>query len=119
MKPVDQTVLHVPGVSKGNCQQAAVASILHLDIDEVPNFVESDNFWNDFHVFMKSKGYEVVSLEPHRSPLCYYLAYGKTERGTRHACVYWGGQLVHDPHPSKAGLMEVDEINLIVPIEIF
>ena len=36
MKPVDQTRFGCPG---GNCYQAVIASILELDLEEVPDFM--------------------------------------------------------------------------------
>jgi hypothetical protein len=118
MKRVDQTILHVEGVSLGNCQQAVVASVLGLPIEDVPNFNECRGFWNGYHAFLKSRGFIDVELPNNRCPDCFYLAYGKSPRGVLHAVVYHGGNLAHDPHPSRAGIIAVDEVHLIVPIEI-
>ncbi len=121
VKPVDQTKFYVEGVSRGNCQQAATASILGLDLDAVPNFMEADEvvgFWGAYYGFLKQRGYVDIELPPTRAPDCFYLAYGRSSRGVLHAVVYRAGKLVHDPHPSREGVLEVKEIHLIVPIEI-
>ena len=119
MKPVDQDRFYVEGVSRGNCQQAATASILGLPLADVPNFHDCENgFWEGYYGFLRSRGFTDVQLPPDRCPECFYLAYGKSARGVLHACVYRGGLLVHDPHPSRSGLIAVKEIHLIVPIEI-
>jgi hypothetical protein len=118
MHKVDQTRFYAAGVSRGNCQQAAVASILGLPLEEVPNFAEAESFWSSFHAFLKERGYIVVELPGNRVPECYYLAYGPAARGARHACIYRAGKLVHDPHPDRTGLINVEQINLIVPVEI-
>lgn len=119
MKPVDQTIFSVPGVSRGNCQQAAVASILGLPLEQVPNFNDCmEGFWQGYENFLLSKGFIDVRLPGNHVPECFYLAYGKSARGVLHACVYRDGHLAHDPHPSRAGLVAVDEVHLIVPVEI-
>ena len=119
MKPVDQTCFFVPGESCGNCQQAAVASILGLDLSDVPNFVEDPaEFWPTYHTFLRSRGFIDVALPKERHPDCFYLAYGPSSRGVQHAVIYRAGKLVHDPHPSREGILEVREVHLIVPIEI-
>jgi len=38
MKKVDQTKLHVPPFHNGNCMNAAFASILEIDIEDIPCF---------------------------------------------------------------------------------
>jgi hypothetical protein len=117
MRPVDQDKFHVKDISRGNCQQAVTASILGLSLDQVPNFVESDDFWGSYHAFLKSLGYIDVELPANHAPDCFYLAYGMSPRGVLHACVHRAGKLVHDPHPSRAGIV-VREVHLIVPAEI-
>lgn len=46
-----------------------------------------------------------------------YLASGISPRGVHHMVVMKDGKLVHDPHPSKAGIGEVEHLWLIVPID--
>jgi hypothetical protein len=57
MIPVYQTIVDA---GKGNCMQAAVASLFEMQLDEVPNFIELDN---PNHVFLQmalDKGYDVL-----------------------------------------------------------
>ena len=35
----------------------------------------------------------------------YYLVSGKSTRGVFHVCIYRNGLLVHDPHPTKEGIL--------------
>jgi hypothetical protein len=119
MNPVDQDKFYVVGVSRGNCQQAAVASLLGLPLNDVPNFIEAaQGFWPSYHAFLKSKGLVDIELPKNHVPDCYYLAYGPSARGVSHACVYFEGRLAHDPHPSRGGLLGVREVHLVVPVEI-
>ena len=116
MTPVNQTQF---GLAHGNCEQAAVASILGLPLDAVPDFIEQSNFAASYVDFLRSKGFAVVVVPPNRKPDCYYMAVGASEAtGHPHACVYREGELVHDPHPGRRGLSRVDEVHLFVPIEI-
>lgn len=119
MKPVDQDKFWSKDGDRGNCQQAAVASILGLELADVPNFHDCPNgFWDGYHDFLESRGLVDIEIPNNRAPDCFYLAYGKSPRGVLHATVYRAGKMVHDPHPSRGGIAEVSEVHLIVPIDI-
>lgn len=120
MKPVDQTNFYDPEKgTRGNCQQAAVASLLGLPLEEVPNFMEQPSgFWQSFWEFIASRGLEAIELSGLRHFDCYHLAYGQSSRGVSHAVVYANGKLVHDPHPSREGIIEVETTVLVVPANI-
>lgn len=120
MKPVDQTQFHdAEKGTHGNCQQAATASLLGLRLEEVPNFIEQPNgFWQSFWEFMSSRGLEVIDLSGARHFDCYHLAYGPSPRGVSHAVVYANGKLAHDPHPSRAGILDVETTALVVPADL-
>lgn len=45
----------------------------------------------------------------------WHLLLGTNSAGVGHACVGWGGRLIHDPNPSRAGLVTVDEVAALVP----
>jgi len=57
MIPIYQTIID-PG--KGNCMQAAVASLLELPLEQVPNFIESQNPQHDFLQLALDLGYDVL-----------------------------------------------------------
>jgi len=119
MRPILQDKFYSKELgTRGNCQQAATASILGLALEQVPNFLDAEFFWAAYHAFLKSKGFIDIELPPNSVPDCFYLAYGQSSRGVKHACIYRAGALVHDPHPSGEGIVKVDEIHIIVPIEI-
>lgn len=106
----------------GNCQQAATASLLGLRIDEVPNFMAfkdtEKGFWGSFFEFAKSRGFAVLEFGGDRHFECYHLASGPSVRGVSHAVVYRAGKLVWDPHPSRAGILEVTSVCVLVPIDL-
>lgn len=56
MKKVYQTIID-PG--KGNCMQAAVASLFEEELENVPNFISfGDDWWQEFVKYFESKGYK-------------------------------------------------------------
>ncbi|GGB00479.1 hypothetical protein GCM10011491_30850 [Brucella endophytica] len=120
---VDQTILYNPaeGSTKGNCTEAAVASILGLRLENVPDFrADGDDavtFWDAFHEFFRERGYEAIRMGGNFCPEVMYLALGISPRGAHHMVVMQDGKLLHDPHPSKAGIGDPDHTWLIVPID--
>lgn len=117
---VDQTILYKPGGSeKGNCTEAAVASILGLTLDQVPDFRAKgvENFWDEFEDFINSRGFHPLRLDGNWIPDVLYLASGLSPRGVHHMVLMRGGKLVHDPHPSKAGISETNHIWVLVPFD--
>ena len=117
MKPVDQDRFYDKEKgTKGNCLQAAVASILGLSLHEVPNFMEAEEgFWPAYHRFLEKHGYIVFEPRGNVEPECFYIAHGESPRGIMHSVVYFDGKLAHDPHPSR-GDIKVSYIHLLLPI---
>ena len=48
-------------------------------------------------------------------PPVYHLMSGLSPRGFGHRCVGFGGQVLWDPHPSRAGLTSVWSVGFLVP----
>ena len=126
MIPVDQTRFHKADdngntVEYGNCMQAAVASILELPLDFVPNFIEQDPGPQYCHhnmmVFFRRLGFDLVGFygKEARGFDGYYLAYGPAKRGVSHMVIEKDCKLAHDPHPSREGLIEVKGTYAIIP----
>jgi len=125
MKPAMQTIFDDV---YGDCFRACVAAIFEFSIEEMPNFWEQtqdvSEFWqlnNDW--MMKNCGFKVLSV--HFSPedkhvvsglLC--VACAKSPRGDADHAALWRDGLLHDPHPSQAGLAEdPDTFIIFVPID--
>jgi len=123
LTPVDQQILHDPENGRfGDCQRACIASLLDLRPDDVPHFYEDGTeitFWKRLNSFLAS--IELVHLETQTINFrlaqfrekadLYHMIYGQTERGTQHAVIGLNGDIIHDPHPSKAGFLESDRDN--------
>lgn len=117
MKPQRQTTFggaDAPDDEKGNCFAACVASILEVELAELPNFVvigSPSNWWTRTQEWLHEHyGVMPFCMEtrawlPHE---VLTIASGPGPRGHRHCVVYDGGGLVHDPHPSDAGLLKVE-----------
>lgn len=131
LKPVDQTRF-VP--DKGNCFAACVASLLELNIDDVPNFVFLEPDWiKATQEWLAGRGLGMLALFTHEAGyfgnlyplpaglLC--IIGGKSPRGDfGHAVVArahaWKFDVIHDPHPSRAGLAgEPERVYFLIPLD--
>lgn len=116
-EPVTQTRLHDPenGVH-GNCVAACLASVTGAPIETFDHIIDAPNWWHEFEKSWMAHGYLALSLAADDGrPSGLHLASGPSPRGIRHQCVYRDGELLHDPHPSRAGLVEVDTWIVLVP----
>lgn len=114
MKPVHQDKF---GVEEGNCFAACIASILELPLADVPNFCVDRKHWlqhcNDWlakrglaYIEFKLTGGEVPIW---MTDVGHHVISGPSPRGDFHHCVVGlDGKMVHDPHPSGAGLKTFD-----------
>jgi hypothetical protein len=123
VKPVTQTITTTNGgkaeqtgdeSTTGNCWAACIASIMELDIDEVPNFAAYEDWWQRSIAWVVDRGWYMTFVVPevvtyllpgghHDMPLC--IATGKSPRGDfNHSVVWEWFDVKHDPHPSRAGL---------------
>jgi hypothetical protein len=145
MIPVIQTKVVVRNskneiVVNGNCWAAAIASILELPITEVPNvelfFEPNDGFWMTLtHKFLERKGLTIRSADEFRvfhkavderteedettiNELKdrFYLVSGDSPRGVLHVTVFQNGKMVHDPHPTRDGILNHKHFEIIEPI---
>lgn len=128
MKPVLQTDFveydaEGKQIKYGNCLQAAIASVLELPLEEVPNFImmgpdPSYGHYN-MHKWLEERGIVMHRLREGRnwSFPTYHLAIGKTVRGTNHAVIYKEGRLAHDPHPDGTGLIEAKDLYILIPVD--
>lgn len=116
MIPVDQQFFYDSG-EIGDCVRAVTASILELNIEDVPHFVKEQpgsEWYNTWESFMISHGTTPIMITPPWNsipkPLGYYLASGPAVRGCKHIVIMLNGEIVHDPHPSRKGLSDIEAI---------
>lgn len=121
MIPVDQTILSSES-DKGNCLAACVASILEVPLETVPNFIEETSWFSSLRKFLLQHGYHLFELTPNYSLPVFHLMIGPGPRSRdgkpiHHSVVGKGGVIVHDPHPSKSGLLEVEYFLVFLPVD--
>lgn len=118
MIPVDQEFISDPSIGQyGDCQRAVIASLLSLPISDVPHFLkdaggDADLFWQGMQSFLARRGYTLLDAGRHWNFFgadgidVYHEISGPSPRGNGlfHAVVGCNGQVVFDPHPSRAGL---------------
>jgi len=79
-----------------NCLSACVASFLHEDIDEVPIFVETDDWVRAMESYLEQKGYSAKPIN--YAPSGYSIMIVKVPaRGKSHAVIAKDGRIWHDP----------------------
>ncbi len=121
MRPTDQTRYG----ERGNCFSACIASLLEIPIEIVPNFISERhdvpqsallNQWlaplNLHALYCET---DIMHPE-HAVPDGFYILTGTSPRGRLHVVIAAGKEIVHDPHPSRAGLTEVDGFVVILPL---
>lgn len=117
MHEVTQSILHGDASGRpGNCLQAAVASLLELPLDDVPHFVEYEDWLERLAEFCTAHGFRPI-MRPVTAPVAYGMAWGPSPRDVRHAVVWTEGEMAWDPHPSRAGLTKVTELIAFEPAE--
>lgn len=113
MIPVKQTTrggADAPPEERGDCFSACLASLLELDLAEVPRFCELDGDWTPainqwlagLGLAYVELGYSDYTVEV-RKRLGWHVVSGRSPRGHRHSVVAQGGELVHDPHMDVEG----------------
>ena len=133
MIPVTQTTFYDPDAppekQRGNCLTAVVASLMELPIEDVPNFVQDDvdhdgdadwGWWVRMNHFVRERGSTVEYLRVEGvedpdfrppEPGEFYAVIGVSPRNPKihHIVIYQDGQMVHDPHPDRTGLVTVTD----------
>ena len=117
MTPVQQTKLYSSdGIHSGNCFAACLASLLDIPLWMVPPFedmfgrhadsyMERANEW--LGRFFSMRLVRTQGWKPSQLP-AFCMACGSSWRGVHHAVIYGDGSMVHDPHPSNAGLRDIE-----------
>lgn len=125
---VHQTQFH-EDPSGGDCTETALACLLGISREEVPDFPKGENAEQAraMEDFVNSLGFELLRSypDPNRGRGAriyegYYLASGITERyegKVKHMVVMKDGKLHHDPHPDGSGLVEIQASYALVPFD--
>ena len=134
MRQVDQTEFsNEAGTVHGNCFIACIASLLEIELHEVPAFHHMDLDWRQpFIAFLNERGYDLRgSVFPGNEPSPfswtglltvipgvdgYFIGGGPSVRtyvSRGHAVIYKDGVMVFDPHPSRVVILCLEELYVI------
>lgn len=121
MRPVDQDKFGMPD---GNCFAACVATIFGLELTAVPHFMTLDDWFPAFRAWsIAVLGHEPVCVTASDAPDSWIrklvapcIVSGRAARGLDHSTVWEKGAPAHDPHPSRAGLLTVDDVIVFVSV---
>ena len=130
MKPMKQTILHDPSNGQhGNCLSAVLASLLHLPIETVPVFSDTDHWLKDLNAWLRPHGLAYLSFPDPAFNLTlsnfgiiglHHEIGGMSTRwkDVGHSCVAEDGLVMFDPHPSNDGLNAgVESSGIFVALE--
>lgn len=120
------------GYPYGDCVRASYATLLDLPVEAVPRFdpavlTPGEAQRTRERRWLATLGLELfeISTAPKRLPdevlngipEIPHLISGLSPRGFGHRCVGIGGRIAWDPHPSRAGLVRVWSVGLVLPRE--
>lgn len=106
----------------GDCMRAAVASMLGEQYEDVPHFAQHVGWWDCMRRWARGRGGDFTCVIPEHGSIRHamsdpsaslvVLGCGPSPRGPFWHTVLVDADLnlVHDPHPSGAGLVEVREV---------
>jgi len=128
MQPVDQTRF---AKGEGDCLSACIATITGVPLAQVPPFcvqMDDSEWYAEFGAWLNERGLYPLSLSFEDDGAIAqhfewarlfgsavpWIACGPTARG-RHAVVYVGAALFHDPNPfDRSGLFKVQDATLLL-----
>lgn len=126
----------------GNCEGATIATLLGLELSEIPDFWEGCDietpalpengviYQQNLNNFLEKYGYKMLNLGVPRYPSdqtiewvqdiskhlgVKHLVAGISPRGYMHSVIYENGELWHDPHPEGGGVIPC-QLCLLIPI---
>jgi hypothetical protein len=123
MRPVDQTTFGFPG---GNCFSACVASLLEVPLEDVPQFMgdtlDDDSTWYErFREWLAPRSLYPLCLKLGSEwvPPGFHILSGRSPRHATalHSVIALDARVVHDPHPSRAGLATRDDVIVLIPMD--
>lgn len=102
-----------------------MASLLEVPLEDVPDFMAADPWWPEMEAWLAPRGLYPVGLvcegEDGRDgwvPRGLHILGGRSPRGSfDHAVLARGREIVHDPHPSRAGLVTWKDRVLLVHVD--
>lgn len=97
------------GDPDGNCFEACLASLAGIPLETIPHYT-NDGWFGSYARWLREHGWHLLYWPGgvEEAPMGFAIASGPAERGLDHSTIYFNGALYHDPHPSDAGLVNVN-----------
>lgn len=109
---------------RGNCFVACVASFIGYEVEDmlqVQEFFEKDNvngchWFTDLQTWLNERGFKIRDFTRNDDETTPYIQGFTKKDGTKHAVIFKGGKVFHDPHPIglSGGELILDEITHVV-----
>ena len=103
----------------GNCFNACLASLLEVELHDIPEFPahQEPEFDKEVNAWLAGRGltYKRVKGAAFAGQDVYHIIEGISPRGGPHACVGLNGRIIHDPHPAGGGLDKVERWGFLEP----
>lgn len=106
MKPVTQTEVGIDN-PRANCLMACVASILEVPLSALPDLYEQEQQGRHWFEILSS-ALATYGMRPVEGGdrTTHHIVVGASPRSSHsHAVVGLGEAIVHDPHPTRAGIV--------------
>ncbi len=104
------------GEGTGNCYSTCIGNLLGLEPDKVPNFCADhrESWMEATEEWLRDQGLFIITYDedpfvehPLYQQSALMIASGMGPRGCQHSVLWKNGELLHDPHPSGDGLVDV------------
>jgi hypothetical protein len=112
-----------PEEERGDCFTACIASLVGVELSEIPNFCAYDDEWpSNCKEWLFERGivrvvfssYPIAESVAEEYKELVLIASGPGPRGHRHAVLWKNNDLLWDPHPSRDGLLKAEEFDMLV-----
>jgi hypothetical protein len=109
---------------RGDCYRACLASILELALEDVPHVCLHADWRERTVAFLRPFGLGLLTVNVFPEdyprelfPDAWHVMAGPGQRGVRHAVVGRRAIMLHDPHPSGAGLLSIEEYDFFLALD--
>ena len=129
---VDMSILHNPDKGEyGDCFRACIASLLEMNIQNVPHFLDGENpykWYEELSEWLGNMGLAYFEYPISEQGIdkwkelfksigvpVYHEICGASPRGNfNHSVIGCNGQVIFDPHPSRSGLETISSYGFII-----
>lgn len=100
-------------IEPDDCFRTCIANYLQVDnVTDIPNFIHEPDCNFMMWKWLNERGldllFPVYDWWNEQKADYLWIGCGMGPRGHRHAVLMRGNEMLHDPHPSHAGLLKID-----------